>query len=100
MKDGEAVVPADYRSWPKMLSLVQRPDAKQVRGLYIDPKGNRNRAGDAFAYGTVMVMENDAATYRGAAWRRRPARILPRRIGLEQHRREAAERAAYRRPTA
>jgi hemoglobin len=64
MKDGEAVIPADYRSWPKMLSAVQRPDAKQVRELYIDPKGNRTRAGDPFAYGTVMVMENYAAVLK------------------------------------
>ena len=61
MKDGEAVIPADYKTWPKMLSAVQRPDAKQVREMYIDPKGNQTKAGDAFPYGTVMVMENYAA---------------------------------------
>ncbi len=61
MKDGEAVIPANYKSWPKMLSAVQRPDAKQVREMYIDPKGNQTRAGDAFPHGTVMVMENFAA---------------------------------------
>ena len=60
-KDGEAVIPADYKNWPKMLSAVQRPDAKQVREMYIDPKGNQTKAGDAFPYGTVMVMENYAA---------------------------------------
>lgn len=60
-KDGEAVIPADYKSWPKMLSAVQRPDAKQVREMYIDPKGDQTRAGDAFPHGTVMVMENYAA---------------------------------------
>ena len=60
-KDGEAAVPADYKSWPKMLSAVQRPDVKQVREMYIDPKGNQTKAGDAFPYGTVMVMENYAA---------------------------------------
>jgi hypothetical protein len=60
-KDGEAAIPDDYRSWPKMLSAVQRPDAKQVREIYIDPKGNKTRAGDAFPHGTVMVMENYAA---------------------------------------
>ena len=46
MKDGEAVISADYRSWPKMLSAVQRLDAKRVRELYIDPMGypfNRSR---------------------------------------------------------
>ena len=64
MKDGEAVIPADYKSWPKMLSAVQRPDAKQVREMYIDPKGNQTKAGDAFPYGTVMVMENYAANVK------------------------------------
>jgi hypothetical protein len=64
MKDGDAVVPADYRTWPKMLSAVQRPDAKQVREMYIDPKGHQTKAGDAFPYGTVMVMENYAAAAR------------------------------------
>src|ERR1019366_10206293 len=64
MKDGEAVISADYRSWPKMLSAVQRLDAKRVRELYIDPKSNRTRAGDPFAYGTVMVMENYAAVLK------------------------------------
>lgn len=59
--DGEATVPADYKTWPKMLSAVQRPDAKQVREMYIDPKGNQTKAGEAFPYGTVMVMENYAA---------------------------------------
>jgi len=63
-KDGEAAIPADYRSWPKMLSSVQRPDAKQVREMYIDPKGNQTKAGDAFPHGTVMVMENYAAVAR------------------------------------
>jgi len=64
MKDGEAMIPADYKSWPKMLSAVQRPDAKQVREMYIDPKGNQTKAGDAFPYGTVMVMENYAAVVK------------------------------------
>ena len=63
-KDGEAVIPEAYRNWPKMLSAVQRPDAKQVREMYIDPKGNLTKAGDAFPYGTVMVMENYAAVAR------------------------------------
>ena len=61
MKDGEAVVPADYKGWPKMISGVQRPDAKQVREMYIDPKAGATKAGEPFPYGTVMVMENFAA---------------------------------------
>ncbi len=61
LKDGDAVNPADYTSWPKMLAAVQRPDAKQVREMYINPKGNQTKADDSFPYGTVMVMENYAA---------------------------------------
>ena len=60
-KDGEAAIPTAYQNWPKMLSAVQRPDAKQVREMYIDPKGNQTRAGEPFPYGTVLVMENYAA---------------------------------------
>jgi len=61
LKDGDSTVPADYKSWPKMLTSVQRPDAKQVRDLYIAPASSKVKAGDAFPYGTVMVMENYAA---------------------------------------
>ena len=56
-KDGELPVPADYKSWPKFLSEVQRPEAKQVREIYINPVGHRTKAGDAFPNGTVSVME-------------------------------------------
>ena len=60
-KDGEATVPANYKTWPTMLGNVQRPDAKQVRDMYIDPVGAKTKEGDLFPYGTVMVMENYAA---------------------------------------
>lgn len=66
-KDGELAFPADYKSWPKFLSEVQRPDAKQVRELYINPAGARARKGDAFADGTVMVMELYKAKAEGEA---------------------------------
>lgn len=56
-KDGELPVPADYKSWPKFLSEVQRPEVKQVREIYINPLGHRTQAGDAFPNGTVSVME-------------------------------------------
>ena len=36
LNDGELAVPADYKSWPKFLSAVQRPDAKQVREIYMN----------------------------------------------------------------
>jgi hypothetical protein len=61
LNDGEIAVPANYKTWPKMLSAVQRPDAKQVREIYIDPQGARTKAGDPFPGGTIMVMENYAA---------------------------------------
>lgn len=57
MRDGEVMPPADYRSWPKFLSAVQRPDNKQVREIYLNPVGQRAKAGDRFANGTVSVME-------------------------------------------
>ena len=35
-KDGDLVLPSDYRSWPIFLSNVQRPDLKQIRDIYIN----------------------------------------------------------------
>ena len=61
LKDGDPAVPASYKAWPKMIVDIQRPDAKQVRDMYIDPAGSKTKAGDAFPYGTIMVMENYAA---------------------------------------
>lgn len=60
-KDGELAVPADYKSWPKFLSAVQRPDAKQVREIYMNPVAARATASGGFPNGTVFVMENYAA---------------------------------------
>lgn len=56
-KDGELAFPADYKTWPKFLSEVQRPDAKQVRELFINPVGAKANAGQPFPNGTAMVME-------------------------------------------
>lgn len=61
LNDGELQVPADYRSWPKFLGDVARPDAKQVRDIWINPVGARARSGEKFANGTLMVMELYAA---------------------------------------
>ncbi|SFN80338.1 cytochrome P460 family protein [Nitrosospira briensis] len=55
--DGELPVPEKYKSWPKFLSDVQRPDAKQVREIYINPIGNSTKMGDNFPNGTITVME-------------------------------------------
>ena len=60
-KDGELTVPADYKSWPKFLSAVQRPDARQVREIYMNPPSRSTPRGAAFPDGTVFVMENYAA---------------------------------------
>lgn len=60
-KDGELAVPADYKRWPKFLSAVQRPDAKQVREIYMNPAAVAASASGGFGAGTVFVMENYAA---------------------------------------
>jgi len=64
VKDGELPVPADYKSWPKFLSAVQRPDAKQVREIYMNPTARNATAAGGFDNGTVFVMENYAAKAR------------------------------------
>lgn len=61
LKDGELAVPANYRSWPKFLSAVQRPDAKQVREIYMNSAATAGTAAKGFPNGTVFVMENFAA---------------------------------------
>lgn len=64
-KDGELALPGEYKSWPRFLSEVQRPDAKQVRELYINPAGAKTSRGQAFPSGTVMVMELYKAQLEG-----------------------------------
>ena len=56
-KDGELALPAGYQNGPKFLSEVQRPDATQVRELFINAVGAKTNAGQPFPNGTVMVME-------------------------------------------
>ena len=58
LEDGEITMPNGYQSWPRFLVAVQRPDAKQVREIYVNPVGYRTRAGDAYAQGSMFVMEN------------------------------------------
>jgi len=60
-RDGELAIPASYKSWPKFLSAVQRPDAKQVREIYMNPAASDATAQSGFPNGTVFVMENYAA---------------------------------------
>lgn len=61
LKDGELAIPGDYKTWPKFLSAVQRPDAKQVREIYMNPAATSATAAKGFSNGTVLVMENYAA---------------------------------------
>lgn len=61
LNDGELAVPADYRSWPKFLSAVQRPDVKQVREIYMNAPARAATPAGGFPNGTVFVMENYAA---------------------------------------
>ncbi|MDR4473855.1 MAG: cytochrome P460 family protein [Nitrospira sp.] len=56
-KDGEVALPADYASWPKFLSGVQREDTKQVRELYVNPGGAKACPSGSFPNGTRLVME-------------------------------------------
>lgn len=71
-KDGEIVLPADYKSWPKFLNEVQREDAKQVRELYVNPVGARACPMAAFPNGTRMVMELYKAKAEGEALAKGP----------------------------
>ena len=57
LKDGEVKVPADYKSWPKFLVGVDRPDVKQVRDIYINHTGAHTKAGGKFPNGTIAIME-------------------------------------------
>jgi hemoglobin len=64
VRDGELALPADYKTWPKFLAAVQRPDARQVREIYMNPDARAATAASGFATGTVFVMENYAAKAR------------------------------------
>lgn len=57
-KDAEQPLPADYKNWPRFVGDIQRPDVKQVRDIYINPKGNATSKGSTFPNGTVFVMAN------------------------------------------
>lgn len=63
-KDGELPLPVTYASWPKFLSAVQRPDAKQVREIFMNPAARQATAAGGFPNGTVFVMETYAARTR------------------------------------
>lgn len=59
--DGQQPIPADYKSWPKFLSNIQRPDAKQVREIYQNTAAAKAVRGQPIPQGAIYVMENYAA---------------------------------------
>ena len=61
LKDGEMALPADYKGWPKFLSAVQLPDAKQVREIYMSTTVKAGTAANGRLSGTMFVMKNYAA---------------------------------------
>jgi hemoglobin len=63
LNDGELALPADYKTWPKFLSNIQKVEAKQIREIYVNPKGHTQSTREAgFPYGTQFVMEIYGAT--------------------------------------
>ena len=61
INDGELKPPAGYQGWTKFLSAVQRPDAKQVREIYMNDSARKGTRDKGFPDGSVFVMENYAA---------------------------------------
>lgn len=59
--DGQLAQPANYKAWPKFLSNIQRPDAKQVREIYMNDVALGGSRDKGFPMGSVFVMENYAA---------------------------------------
>jgi hypothetical protein len=58
LNDGQLSLPADYRTWPKFLTDVQRADAKQIRDIYMNADAARGSADRGFPPGSTFVMEN------------------------------------------
>ncbi len=54
-QDGELAFPSHYKSFPKFLHGIQKPNA--VRDLYINQKGAKTKKGAAFQNGSILVME-------------------------------------------
>jgi len=61
LNDNEIALPEGYKGWTKYLSAVQRPDAKQVREIYMNSTAGTATAAGGFPNGTVIVMEIYAA---------------------------------------
>lgn len=62
MQDGEVTIPAAYRDWAKFVPTVDKPDAAQVREVYINQVALTAKRGMAFPPDTVSVMEIYAAS--------------------------------------
>jgi hemoglobin len=56
-KDGEMVVPADYKYWPKKFTEIQRPDLKQIREVWVNDVGVKAKGSGAIPNGYMSVME-------------------------------------------
>ncbi|MGB0910277.1 MAG: cytochrome P460 family protein [Nitrospirales bacterium] len=54
-KDGGLAFPSGYTSFPTFLKGIQKPNA--VRDLYINKTGAEAHKGEAFANGSILVME-------------------------------------------
>jgi len=54
-QDGELAFPSDYKSFPTFLHGIQKPNA--VRDLYVNQRGAETHKGEAFANGSILVME-------------------------------------------
>lgn len=57
LRDGELAVPPGYRNWPVFLAGIDKPDTKQIRDIYINPRGHGAPSGGPFPDGTMSVME-------------------------------------------
>ncbi len=54
-RDGELAFPSNYKSFSTFLHGIQKPNA--VRDLYVNPKGAETQKDEAFANGSILVME-------------------------------------------
>jgi len=54
-KDGELAFPSHYKSFPTFIHGIQKPNA--VRDLYVNQRGAETHQGEAFANGSILVME-------------------------------------------
>ncbi|TKB82163.1 MAG: hypothetical protein E8D45_00900 [Nitrospira sp.] len=56
-RDGELPFPAEYQTWPRFLTNIDKVDTKQVRDIYLNPTGAKAKPGEMFPDETTMVME-------------------------------------------